>query len=81
MPSCAVTRIVTTFAPTLSAIGPLAVPEVTATPFTVTVAVLSASDPQHIFIGDPDGPKLAMTFDQMTHCNANQYATIAVVSR
>ncbi len=42
VPSAAVTSTVTVLAPTVSAIAPDAAPLVTATPFTVTVAVLSA---------------------------------------
>jgi hypothetical protein len=40
-PSCAVTIVVITFPPTLKAIGPDAVPDVTAVPLTVTVAAAS----------------------------------------
>ena len=38
MPSCAVTNMVMVFAPTINGIAADAVPEVTAVPFTVTVA-------------------------------------------
>ena len=39
MPSCAVTTVVRVFAPTFSGMLPDAVPDVTAAPFTVTVAL------------------------------------------
>ena len=41
VPSCAVTTVVITLAPNCRGIGPDAVPEVTVTPFTVTVAAAS----------------------------------------
>ena len=41
VPSCAVTTVVMVFGPTFSVIGPEAVPELTAAPFTVIVAVAS----------------------------------------
>jgi len=41
MPSCAVTIVVIVFGPPTRAMLPDAVPELTATPFTVTVAVAS----------------------------------------
>ena len=39
VPSCAVTTVVMVFAPTFKLILPLALPEVTAVPLTVTVAL------------------------------------------
>ena len=41
-PSCAVTTVVMVFGPAISGIAAEAVPEVTAVPLTVTVAVASA---------------------------------------
>ncbi len=42
-PSGAVTTVVMVFGPTASAMAPLALPEGTLTPLTLTVAVLSAT--------------------------------------
>ena len=44
IPSCAVTRVLIVFVPTESEIAPLAVPDVTEVPFTLTVAVPSVTD-------------------------------------
>ena len=42
-PSCAVTTVVITLVPTVRAIDPLATPDATVAPFTVTVAVASVT--------------------------------------
>ncbi len=42
-PSCAVTTVVSAFAPTVSVIGADALPDATVTPLTLTVAVASAT--------------------------------------
>ena len=43
MPSCAVTTVLIVFAPTFKVTLPLALPDATELPFTVTVALVSVS--------------------------------------
>ena len=43
VPSCAVTTVVITLAPTASEINPLAAPDATIVPFTLIVAVVSVT--------------------------------------
>jgi hypothetical protein len=53
VPSCAVTTVVITLLPKANAIGALALPEATLVPFTVTVAVMSATVGVTVIEADP----------------------------
>ena len=81
VPSCALTTVVTVFAPTLKVIAPEALPLVTAVPLTVTVAVASLTVGVKVMDETAFGTDAVYVFVAATNTGFNVPVLIAKAER